>query len=37
VRRICKDCAEVVDVPVPALIEEGYSPEEAKERKDPKR
>src|SRR5438105_7033531 len=30
VRRICKDCAEVVDVPVPALIEEGYSPEEAK-------
>src|SRR5213596_1435210 len=30
VRRICKDCAEVVNVPVPALIEEGYSPEEAK-------
>src|SRR6059036_1835344 len=30
VRRVCKDCAEVVDVPVPALIEEGYSPEEAK-------
>jgi type IV pilus assembly protein PilB len=30
VRRICKDCAEPVDVPVPALIEEGYSPEEAK-------
>jgi type IV pilus assembly protein PilB len=30
VRRICKDCAEQVDVPVPALIEEGYSPEEAK-------
>src|SRR6201998_3513076 len=30
VRRICKDCAEVVEVPVPALIEEGYTPEEAK-------
>jgi type IV pilus assembly protein PilB len=30
VRRICKECAEVVDVPVPALIEEGFSPEEAK-------
>src|SRR4030095_9522267 len=30
VRRICKDCAEQVHVPVPALIEEGYSPEEAK-------
>src|SRR3989440_1266629 len=30
VRRVCKDCAEPVDVPVPALIEEGYSPEEAK-------
>src|SRR5678809_162925 len=30
VRRICKDCAEQVGVPVPALIEEGYSPEEAK-------
>jgi type IV pilus assembly protein PilB len=30
VRRICKDCAEVVDVPVQTLIEEGYGPEEAK-------
>src|SRR3982074_1273490 len=30
VRRICKECAEVVDVPPQTLIEEGYSPEEAK-------
>src|SRR5208337_4594521 len=30
VRRICRDCAEVVDVPVQTLIEEGYGPEEAK-------
>jgi type IV pilus assembly protein PilB len=30
VRRICKDCTEVVEVPYPALIEEGYTPEEAK-------
>jgi type IV pilus assembly protein PilB len=30
VRRICGECAERVDVPVPALIEEGYSPEESK-------
>jgi len=30
VRRICSECAERVDVPIPALIEEGYSPEEAK-------
>ena len=30
VRRICKDCAEPVEVPVQTLIEEGYSPEEAK-------
>jgi type IV pilus assembly protein PilB len=30
VRRICKDCAETVDVPVPTLIDEGYTPEEAK-------
>jgi type IV pilus assembly protein PilB len=30
VRRICKECAEVVDVPVPTLIEEGFTPEEAK-------
>jgi len=30
VRRICKDCIEVVDVPHQTLLEEGYSPEEAK-------
>ncbi len=30
VRRICKDCTEVVDVPQQALIEAGYTPEEAK-------
>ncbi len=30
VRRICKDCAEVVDVPHQTLLEEGYTPEEAK-------
>src|SRR5256714_2007013 len=30
VRRICKDCAEVVDVPQQTLLEEGYSPQEAK-------
>ena len=30
IRRICRECAEVVEVPVQALIEEGYSPEEAK-------
>ncbi len=30
VRRICKDCAEPVEVPAQTLIEEGYSPEEAK-------
>ncbi|MBZ5707309.1 MAG: type IV-A pilus assembly ATPase PilB, partial [Acidobacteriia bacterium] len=30
VRRICKECTEVVDMPVQALIEEGYAPEEAK-------
>ena len=30
VRRICKECTEVVDVPYQTLIEEGYSPEEAK-------
>jgi type IV pilus assembly protein PilB len=30
VRRICKDCAEVVEVPVQTLIEEGFTPEEAK-------
>src|SRR5579862_5099903 len=30
VRRICKDCIETVEVPVQALIEEGFTPEEAK-------
>jgi type IV pilus assembly protein PilB len=30
IRRICKDCAEPVAVPVQALIDEGFSPEEAK-------
>jgi type IV pilus assembly protein PilB len=30
IRRICKDCAEPVEVPVQTLIEEGFSPEEAK-------
>jgi type IV pilus assembly protein PilB len=30
VRRICRECAEVIDMPQQALIEEGYSPEEAK-------
>ena len=30
VRRICKECAETVDVPEQTLIEEGFSPEEAK-------
>jgi len=30
VRKICKDCAEPFDVPVQTLIEEGYTPEEAK-------
>src|SRR5216117_2228258 len=30
VRRICKECAEVVDVPIQTLIEEGYTPEESK-------
>jgi type IV pilus assembly protein PilB len=30
VRRICKECAEPVEVPVQTLIEEGYTPEEAK-------
>jgi type IV pilus assembly protein PilB len=31
VRRICKDCAEVIEVPHQTLLEEGYTPEEAKE------
>ena len=30
IRRICKDCSETVEVPIQTLIEEGYSPEEAK-------
>jgi type IV pilus assembly protein PilB len=30
IRRICKDCSETVEVPVQTLIEEGFSPEEAK-------
>jgi type II secretory ATPase GspE/PulE/Tfp pilus assembly ATPase PilB-like protein len=30
VRRICKECAENVEVPVQTLIEEGFTPEEAK-------
>src|SRR5580700_2166174 len=30
IRRVCKDCSEVVDVPVQTLIEEGFTPEEAK-------
>ncbi len=30
IRRICKDCSEEVDIPVQTLIENGFSPEEAK-------
>ena len=30
IRRICKDCAEPVEMPPQALIDEGYTPEEAK-------
>ena len=30
VRRICKDCAEQVEMPPQALIDEGFTPEEAK-------
>jgi type IV pilus assembly protein PilB len=30
VRRICRDCAETVEVPVQTLIDEGFSREEAK-------
>jgi type IV pilus assembly protein PilB len=30
VRRICKDCIEPIDVPPQTLIENGFSPEEAK-------
>jgi type IV pilus assembly protein PilB len=30
VRRICKECTETIDVPHQTLIEEGFTPEEAK-------
>jgi len=30
VRRICKECTETIEVPYQTLIEEGFSPEEAK-------
>jgi type IV pilus assembly protein PilB len=30
IRRVCKECTETVDVPVQTLIEEGFTPEEAK-------
>src|SRR5207253_2796062 len=30
IRRICKDCTEVNEVPHQTLLEEGYTPEEAK-------
>src|SRR5712692_1250873 len=30
VRCVCSSCAEVVEMPIQALIEEGYTPEEAK-------
>jgi type IV pilus assembly protein PilB len=30
VRRICKDCSEPVEMPPQALIDEGFTPEEAK-------
>ena len=30
VRRICKDCTEVVEVPPQTLVEAGYTPEESK-------
>jgi type IV pilus assembly protein PilB len=30
VRRVCKDCAEALDLPVQALMEAGFTPEEAK-------
>jgi type IV pilus assembly protein PilB len=30
VRRICRDCSEKVEVPVQALLDEGFTPEEAK-------
>jgi type IV pilus assembly protein PilB len=30
IRRVCKDCAEPVEMPPQALIDEGFTPEEAK-------
>src|SRR5919198_1272178 len=30
VRRVCKDCAEELDLPVQAMVEAGYGPDEAK-------
>jgi len=30
VRRICKECSEVVEVPYQTLLESGFSPQEAK-------
>jgi len=33
VRRICSNCKEELDVPEQALIDTGYSPEEAKKTK----
>jgi type IV pilus assembly protein PilB len=30
IRRVCKECTEAVEVPVQTLIEEGFTPEEAK-------
>jgi type IV pilus assembly protein PilB len=33
VRRICKECAEPLELPVQTLLEAGYSPEEAKRAK----
>jgi type IV pilus assembly protein PilB len=33
IRRICKDCKEEIQVPVEALVETGFSPEEAEELK----
>jgi type IV pilus assembly protein PilB len=30
IRRVCKECTETVEVPVQTLIEEGFTPEEAK-------
>jgi type IV pilus assembly protein PilB len=30
IRRICKDCSETIDVPTPALLEAGFTAEEAR-------